>query len=214
MHTALHTSGDRARRCTADVRPTRPPVAAQPLDVARDRVRPYRIRRRDVWTIPTAPYKGAHYATYPPALPRRLIHLMCPRQVCTVCGEPRRRIVEPVTSMQVADADKAPGTITTAARYGSTGRDRTVAVVNMSAQYTTLGWTDCDWRRRPHAPSAGPTAATTTTAAATSSTRSPAPAPPWPPPLNKDATPSASTSTPATETSSDDRIGLFLEDVT
>ena len=51
--------------------------------------------RHDVWTIPTAPYKGAHYATYPIALPRRLINLMCPRQVCTVCGEPRRRITEP-----------------------------------------------------------------------------------------------------------------------
>ena len=24
--------------------------------------------RRSVWTVPTAPYKGAHFATFPPAL--------------------------------------------------------------------------------------------------------------------------------------------------
>ena len=59
------------------------PAGAPPLDCWID---------GDVWTIPTAPYKGAHYATYPIALPRRLINLMCPRQVCVVCGEPRRRI--------------------------------------------------------------------------------------------------------------------------
>jgi DNA modification methylase len=29
--------------------------------------------RRDVWTIPTRPYKGAHFATFPPPLPRRAV---------------------------------------------------------------------------------------------------------------------------------------------
>lgn len=33
---------------------------------------PYR-NARDVWTIPTAPFKGAHFATFPPELPRRCI---------------------------------------------------------------------------------------------------------------------------------------------
>jgi DNA modification methylase len=61
------------------------PAGAPPLDCWIDST------AEDVWTIPTAPYKGAHYATYPPALPRRLINLMCPREVCVVCGEPRRR---------------------------------------------------------------------------------------------------------------------------
>jgi len=46
----------------------------------------------DHWIIPTHPYKGAHYATFPPELCRIPIESMCPRQVCTVCGEPRRRI--------------------------------------------------------------------------------------------------------------------------
>src|SRR5690606_28884632 len=43
--------------------------------------------------LPTQPYKGSHYAAFPVALPARLIEAMCPREVCSVCGEPRRRIV-------------------------------------------------------------------------------------------------------------------------
>src|SRR5690606_19887281 len=44
--------------------------------------------------LPTQPYKGSHYAAFPVALPARLIEAMCPREVCGVCGEPRRRITE------------------------------------------------------------------------------------------------------------------------
>jgi DNA modification methylase len=46
----------------------------------------------DVWTIATRPYPGAHYATFPVDLPLRCITAGCPSEVCTVCGEPRRRI--------------------------------------------------------------------------------------------------------------------------
>ena len=48
----------------------------------------------DWWEIPTQPYKGSHYATWPPALCERPIKSMCPTEVCTSCGEPRRRITE------------------------------------------------------------------------------------------------------------------------
>jgi site-specific DNA-methyltransferase (adenine-specific) len=90
----------------------------------------------DVWTIPTAPYKGAHYATYPPALPRRLINLMCPREVCVVCGEPRRRIVERLNPLGMdnhkvkARANAGPGKGTLSAPVHDPER-------------VTLGWTDC-----------------------------------------------------------------------
>lgn len=49
----------------------------------------------DWWDIPTAPYKGSHYATWPPALLVKPILSMCPREVCGVCGEARRRITKP-----------------------------------------------------------------------------------------------------------------------
>ena len=40
--------------------------------------RPLR-NRRDVWTIPTRPYKGAHFATFPPALVEPCILAGCPK---------------------------------------------------------------------------------------------------------------------------------------
>lgn len=47
----------------------------------------------DWWPIPTKPYKGAHYATFPDELARRAILLMCPLRVCKLCGEPSRRLM-------------------------------------------------------------------------------------------------------------------------
>ena len=48
----------------------------------------------DWWEVPTQPYRGAHYATWPAALCVRPIESMCPREVCRTCGEPRRRLVD------------------------------------------------------------------------------------------------------------------------
>ena len=49
----------------------------------------------DTWVIPTAPYQGRHYATFPPALVTRPVLSMCPHRVCRTCGEPSRRITQP-----------------------------------------------------------------------------------------------------------------------
>lgn len=82
----------------------------------------------DVWTIATVPYKGSHYATFPPELPRRLISLSCPRQVCTSCGEPRRRILERARP----DGERpAPG------------RQDRAPEVGWQINRTTVGWTHC-----------------------------------------------------------------------
>ena len=51
--------------------------------------------RRTVWTIPTAPYKGAHFATYPPALVEPCIKAgTSERGCCPKCGKGWRRVVE------------------------------------------------------------------------------------------------------------------------
>ena len=42
---------------------------------------------RSVLDVPTAPYKGAHYATYPPNLIAPLIRATCPRWACPRCGQ-------------------------------------------------------------------------------------------------------------------------------
>lgn len=47
----------------------------------------------DWWKIAPTGYPGSHYATYPPQLVEPLVKAMCPQRVCTVCGEPSRRIV-------------------------------------------------------------------------------------------------------------------------
>lgn len=54
----------------------------------------------DVWEIPTAPYKGSHYATFPPALVVKPVKAMCPEKVCRVCGEPSRRVVLAPTELR------------------------------------------------------------------------------------------------------------------
>jgi DNA modification methylase len=105
------------------------------------------------WTIPTQPYAGSHYATFPIALPRRLIRLMCPMHVCRTCGEPRRRIVEKTEAYQ-AFRERQLATISNGS---NTVRDKVImptgftnAGTAMNAEYETVGWSDCghsDFRR-------------------------------------------------------------------
>jgi DNA modification methylase len=53
---------------------------------------------RSVLHIPTAPYKGAHYATFPPTLIAPLILATCPRWCCPVCGQGWAPVVDKATS--------------------------------------------------------------------------------------------------------------------
>jgi len=49
---------------------------------------------RSVLDVPTAPYKGAHYATFPPNLIAPLIRASCPKRCCPECGAPWAPVVE------------------------------------------------------------------------------------------------------------------------
>lgn len=44
----------------------------------------------DVWRLPAASYRGAHFATYPEVLVEPLLKATCPLQVCTGCNTPWR----------------------------------------------------------------------------------------------------------------------------
>lgn len=48
----------------------------------------------DTWRIPTAAFPKAHFAVFPPDLPRRCIRAGCPGKVCAECGKPWKRVVE------------------------------------------------------------------------------------------------------------------------
>lgn len=51
--------------------------------------------KRSVWTIVTAPYREAHFATFPPALVEPCILAGTnERGVCSHCGAPWRRLVK------------------------------------------------------------------------------------------------------------------------
>ena len=107
----------------------------------------------DHWLIPTQGYPGSHYATWPMALCERPIKAMVPQRVCTVCGEPSRRIVSEPTYKRT-DSERVP------ARLAMSDGERVAEGVNQHTQAngantpvvrttTTTGWTDCghdSWR--------------------------------------------------------------------
>ena len=66
--------------------------------------------KRSVWTVSVKPYRGAHFATYPPELIEPCILAGCPQQVCSKCGAPYKRVAtivgEQITeSMRIAGCD-------------------------------------------------------------------------------------------------------------
>ena len=71
--------------------------------------------KRSVWTVCTQPYRGAHFATFPPKLIEPCIMAGCPSKVCAVCGSPWEmqtdRTDEPDTSAKGSrfDAGKTGG---------------------------------------------------------------------------------------------------------
>lgn len=55
----------------------------------------YTRNRRSVWTVPTAPYSEAHFATYPPKLIEPMILAgTSAKGCCPQCGAPWERVVE------------------------------------------------------------------------------------------------------------------------
>jgi len=100
----------------------------------------------DTWVIPTEPYKGSHYATFPSDLVVKPVAAMCPERVCVVCGAPSRRITE--DTAELADAKQrfkwASGGLEKGLKKDAATR------VDVSGARVTTGWTDCghdSWRR-------------------------------------------------------------------
>lgn len=52
---------------------------------------------RDVWSVATAAYSGAHFATFPEGLIERPLLASCPERICVQCDRPWRRPVRIVT---------------------------------------------------------------------------------------------------------------------
>ena len=103
------------------------------------------LRTVDALDVSPRGYTGAHYAVWPPELVRLLIDEMCPRRVCTTCGQPSRRIVEttPTFDGKPIAAGKRLGTL------GGQASDTGVDHNRFQTERTTVGWSDCGhgtWR--------------------------------------------------------------------
>ena len=102
----------------------------------------------DYWVIPPGGYQGSHYAVYPPELCRIPIESMCPRQVCTVCGQPRRRIAD----VSYVQGEHTGTTGTRRDLREPDGRTNGTGMTGkrvMARVSETLGWSDCghdSWR--------------------------------------------------------------------
>ena len=137
---AVRTPSDYERKPAA-----RATVPGQKPKGCLDIVNPAGAPPLDWWEIPTQPYSGSHYAVWPPALLDRPIKVMCPRKVCTVCGEPSRRIVgEPTyvgtdTGLPITPTGW-PSQIGVAGAHTS----KNDGVRETATRTTeTIGWTDC-----------------------------------------------------------------------
>lgn len=114
-----------------------------------------------VWLINTQGSSLAHYAMWPPKLAERLVLSMVPAEVCRVCGEPRRRLVEQTEAYaefrrQMNNGDHDLGHYGHGSGHGAgfttgtAGRDPNgVAIGSPGAvhrsgeKYRTVGWSDC-----------------------------------------------------------------------
>jgi site-specific DNA-methyltransferase (adenine-specific) len=57
----------------------------------REIITPYKRNKRSVWTVTTKPFKGAHFATFPPDLIEPCVLAGCPEEICVECGTPYER---------------------------------------------------------------------------------------------------------------------------
>jgi hypothetical protein len=98
------------------------------------------IHTQDALDISPRGYAGAHYAVWPPELVRQLVDEMCPRRVCTVCGQPSRRIVGDTEEYAKLKTERTPP--------GTDWRDKATQRNakpdgSITAGRATLGWSDC-----------------------------------------------------------------------
>lgn len=90
--------------------------------------------KRSVWTVATAPYSGAHFATFPPKLIEPCILAgTSERGVCPECGKPWERVMER-TPMEVKTSEKG------AAKHDAGLRTSTSGTMTKPPTSKTTGW--------------------------------------------------------------------------
>ena len=99
---------------------------------------------RDVWSIATRSYHGAHFAVFPEALPRRCILAGSSPQACECCGAPWQRVVERGEARQTSWAPEKRTHHTQA--NGKHGKN-SIFSIGLEYERITTGWQptcDCE----------------------------------------------------------------------
>lgn len=73
-----------------------------------------------VLDVPTAPYRGAHYATFPPKLIAPLIRASVPRRCCPACGQAWAAVVEKTGRIRIREGSNISGATAIEAGLGKT----------------------------------------------------------------------------------------------
>ncbi|XVS65979.1 DNA-methyltransferase [Actinosynnema sp. CA-299493] len=99
----------------------------------------------DVWSIGTASFRGAHFATFPAELVRRPLLSTCPERVCTVCGLPWRKARQVINGRALAT-----GPLQAACRHTTWRRGRVLdpflgsGTVGLAAEEHGRDWLGCE----------------------------------------------------------------------
>lgn len=91
---------------------------------------------RSVWRMNSVPFKGAHFATFPPELPTRAIKAgTSEKGQCSKCGKPWQRMVE-------VEYVKSPvhGEGSVVGRHYNTGANNWDGYPRVNRSATTTGW--------------------------------------------------------------------------
>jgi site-specific DNA-methyltransferase (adenine-specific) len=62
----------------------------------------------DVWSLATASYRGAHFATFPIELIRRPLLATCPERLCAACSAPWQRARQVIDGRALATGPLRP----------------------------------------------------------------------------------------------------------
>jgi hypothetical protein len=139
------------QRDTGQTDPGSLTVGAQGVHLRRALERAGILQTQDALDVSPRGYTGAHYAVWPPELVRLLVDEMCPRRVCTTCGQPSRRLTE---ATYEPHGDPAQQNAEHKAQADYLGQQRQQNAQGMThgratKHTTTLGWSDCGhntWR--------------------------------------------------------------------
>jgi hypothetical protein len=97
--------------------------------------------KRSVWTVTTKPYKGAHFATFPPDLIEPCIKAgSSEKGVCPECGKPWERVVEKVKGepIEIYNGQATKDYADANAQNPSDTKRRILEA--MRTKSTTIGW--------------------------------------------------------------------------